>query len=416
MPSRNPCPLALAVALAAAPVHAEPPLTRDAPALRIDDFEDLDLEAATGLSWAALGDWLMGGESTGAITVARPSAGNSSRGALRIDGHLRGARHPFAGAWVALRADGVACDLAGYVAVRFRARGTAGRYAAGVRRVDGKAAMNFMASFEATAAWTTVELRFGDLEPAMPAPPGTAAMTFATSGIGWLGVTSGEGTPRDFALEIDDVELVPDAVRDAAAAGRAIHKVKLTDPRALERLAFATIGRDDRGDGVSPRLPDARELQIAVDGEGRVWFRFTLQDRPPDDWFGMNVALDVDGKPDNGGAWWGQNKQFHYDRLITAYLSRGAGYWQGFIGVADAAQVAAFAMDGRSSDVRVAVDPARKTLAIGVPLAALGVAAGAHVRLIGTVGSNFTFNDDVPADGALEVDIPDPAAKRSMQH
>src|SRR6185295_2082891 len=141
---RNPGLVALAVVLAAAPARGDPP------SIRIDDFEDLDLEAATGLSWAALGDWSMGGESTGAIAVARPSAGNSSRGALRIDGHLRGVKHPFAGAWVALRADGVACDLAGYVAVRFRARGTAGRYAAGVRRVDGKAAMNFMASFEAT--------------------------------------------------------------------------------------------------------------------------------------------------------------------------------------------------------------------------------------------------------------------------
>jgi len=278
-----------------------------------------------------------------------------------------------------------------------------------VRRVDSKAAMNFMAGFEATAAWTTVEVRFGDLKAAMPPPPGTPAMAFAASGIGWLGITSGEGTPRDFALEIDDLELVPDAVRDAATAARATHKLKLTDPRSLDRLgrlAFATIGRDDRGDGVSPRLPDARELQIAVDGDDRVWFRFVLQDRPPDDWFGMNVALDVDGDRDNGGAWWGQNKQFHYDRLVTAYLSRGAGYWQGFVGVADAAQVAAFTMDGRSSDVRVAVDPARHTLAVGVPRAALGIAAGGHVRLIGTVGSNFTFNDDVPAEGALEVDVP----------
>lgn len=129
--------LALPVALAAAsPARADPP------SVRIDDFEDLDLEdldleAATGLSWGALGDWLLGGESSGTVAVGRPSAGNPSRGALRIDGHLRGAKHPFAGAWTALRGDGVPCDLTGQVALRFRARGTPGHHEAGVRRVDG---------------------------------------------------------------------------------------------------------------------------------------------------------------------------------------------------------------------------------------------------------------------------------------
>ncbi|HSR99517.1 MAG TPA: CIA30 family protein [Kofleriaceae bacterium] len=384
-----------------APAHADPP------SLRVDDFEDLDLEAATGLSWTAVGDWLMGGESSGAVAVARPSPGNASRGALRIDGHLRGV-YSFAGAWVALRADGTPADLTGYAALRFRVRGTPGNYEAGVRRTEGRESVNFMAPFTVAAAWGAVELPFGDLKATMG-----SSMAFATTGIGWLGITSSAGAPRDFAIEIDDVELVP---AQAARAG-GVHKVKLGDPRTLDRLAFSTIARDDRGDGTSPRLPDARELQLAVDpADDRVWFRFVLQSPPPTDAFGLNIALDIDGDPDNGGAWWGQNTAFHFDRLVTAYLSRGAGYWQGFVGVADPAQAAAFAMDGCSSDVRVVIDPARRTLAAGVPRAALGLPAGGHVRLIGTVGSSFTFSDDVPAEGALEVDVPEPAGGHSVSH
>jgi len=72
----------------------------------------------------------------------------------------------------------------------------------------------------------------------------------------------------------------------------------------------------------------------------------------------------------------GLNKRFHYERLLTAYLSRGAGYWQGVVGVADAAQVAEGRFAGGSDDVRVAVDAARRTLAIGVPHSALGLAPG----------------------------------------
>src|SRR5262249_51764984 len=108
----------LSIVLSAAPASA------GRPAIRIDDFEDLDLEAATGLSWVALGDWLIGGGSTGALAVVRPSPGNRSRGALRVDGHLRaGAQTPFAGAWAALRADATGCDLTDYRALRFRVRG-----------------------------------------------------------------------------------------------------------------------------------------------------------------------------------------------------------------------------------------------------------------------------------------------------
>jgi hypothetical protein len=382
------------------------------PTIRIDDFEDLDLEAATGLSWMAIGDWLVGGASTGTIAVVRPAAGNRSRGALRLEGHLRpGAKGAFAGAWTALRGDGLPCDVTGYRGLRFRVRGAPGRYAAALRRTEGKSSANFLAPVDVTSAWADVEVPFSSLKAP---PPG---MAFAPTGVGWLGFTTGEGTPRDFELEVDDVELVPEAVDTGPASAMYTRKLKLTDPRSLERLAFVTIGRDGRGDTVSARLPDAREIQLAVDAsEGRAWFRFVLYDPPPDWWFGMNVALDIDGDPDNGMAWWGQNKRFHFDVLVTAYLNRGAGYWEGMVGVADAAQVGEGRFDGRSADVQVAVDPARRTLAIGVPRAALGLAPGGRVRLIGTVGSNMTFNDDVPDEGALEVEIPDSAAKGSMSH
>lgn len=376
-----------------------------APSIRIDDFEDLDLEAAPGLSWTTIGDWLIGGTSSAALAAVRPSAGNRSRGALRLDGHLRdGTKHPFAGVWTGLRGDGVPCDLAGYSGLRFRVRGTPGRYQAGVRRMDGKASGNYMAPIDVTAAWTSATVRFADLAQSPPAAEPTA---FAPRGVTYLGITTAEDSPHDFTLEIDDVELVTEAPPDSGVSPT--QKLMLTDPRSLDRLAFTTIARDDRGDTVHPRLPDARELQLAVDpSDDRVWFRFVLQDPPPDGWFGLNVALDIDGDPDNGGAWWGQNKHFHYDRLITAYLSRGAGYWQGFAGVADAAQIASFSVAARSSDVRVAVDPARRSLAVGVPRVSLGLAPGGRARLIGTVGSNFTFNDDVPAEGAIDVSIPEP--------
>jgi len=384
------------------------------PPIRIDDFEDLDLEAATGLSWMTIGDWLMGGASTGDIAAVRLPPGSRSRGALRLTGHLRkGASFPFAGVWTALREDGVPRDLTGYRGMRFRARGTPGSYLVGVRRTDGKSSANLMAPVTVTSDWTDVEVGFGELQQL---PKSASAMTFAASGVAWIGFTSGRDTPRDFQLEIDDVGLVPEPSASDAAAPWTVRKLRLTDARALDRVSFVTVGREGGGDTVSARLPDARELQLGVAADGRVWFRFVLHEPPPASYFGLNVALDIDGDPDNGAAWWGLNKRFHYDRLLTAYLSRGAGYWQGASGVADAAQIAKGRFAGVSGDVRVAVDPARRVLAIGVLRSALGLAPGGRVRLIGTVGSNMTFNDDIPDEGAFEVVVPDPPASGSVSH
>jgi hypothetical protein len=385
-------PLALASLLALAG-----PVAGGQPPFRVDDFEDLDVEAAPGLSWFALGDWLGGGPSDGKITPLKLRPGEGSRGALRIEGHLRpGGKTMYAGAWTALRSDGGFRDLTGYHGLRFRVRGTPGRYSAGVRRADGGKQANFMAPFAVTATWTQVDIAFGDL--AVQAP---SQMAFAPTGVGWLGFVARDDSPHDFTIDVDDVEIVPENPDPPV-----VHKLVLTDPHTLDRLSFVTVGRDGRGDGVYPRLPDARELQVAADpAEDRVWFRFVLQDAPPADFFGMNVALDVDGDPANGGAWWGQNKGFHYDRLLTAYLNRGAGYWQGYLGVTDSASVAAGQMGAISADVHVAVDRARKTLAIGVPRAALGLPPGGKVRLIGTVGSNMVYNDDVPEEGALDVTL-----------
>jgi hypothetical protein len=115
------------------------------PPIRIDDFEDLDLEAAPGLSWVALGDWLMGGTSSGSVATVKLPAGERSRGALRIEGKLGNPERAFAGAWTALRGDGTGADLTGYAAIRFRLRGTPGRYVVGLRRSDTKSGGNFMA-------------------------------------------------------------------------------------------------------------------------------------------------------------------------------------------------------------------------------------------------------------------------------
>lgn len=74
------------------------------------------------------------------------------------------------------------------------------------------------------------------------------------------------------------------------------------------------------------------------------------------------------------------------------------------LGVADAEAVGRMVMDDVSRDVRVAVDRDGRALLVGVPAAAL--AGGRATRLIATVGSPMTWNDDLPDSGAAEADLP----------
>src|SRR5581483_6065865 len=179
-----------------------------------------------------------------------------------------------------------------------------------------------------------------------------------------------------------------------ALAQAVMRKVRLVAPDSTASLSWTSVATDPQGDGLQKRLPDAKDLSYAIDSPNdRVWFRIVAYTPLPERWFGMSVAIDDDGNPDNGMAWWGTNK-IKFDRLVSAFLFEGDGYWQGYAGVSDSAAVARGNMNSISSDVTVSVDRARNAVLLGVPRAALGPAAA--IRVVGTIGSMLANNDDVP--------------------
>lgn len=188
-----------------------------------------------------------------------------------------------------------------------------------------------------------------------------------------------------------------------AAAQSPVQKVQLADAKPLAALAWRPLATDAKGDGLHPRLPDAKELSYAIDEKaGRVWFRVTTYDPLPEGWFGINVAIDSDGNPDDGKAWWGTNK-FKFDRLASAYLFSADGYWQGVAGVADSEGASHTLFTNLSRDMQAALDRDQKAIFLGVPRSALG--AGPTARVIATVGSMMINNDDVPNEGAVTVKL-----------
>ena len=163
------------------------------------------------------------------------------------------------------------------------------------------------------------------------------------------------------------------------------------------RTGWKPIVSDEEGDGRSKTMPDLRGVAWRADGE-RVWFLFSLAGAPDPSRIGMNLALDVDGVPDNGPHWWAGNRGFRYDRLVTVWVARGAdGKYRGSVGTAEAADI----ITGRfttspAGTVSFAVDDANQALLLGVKRSFLGDV----MRVVATVGSNTDWNDVAPAEGS----------------
>ncbi len=163
------------------------------------------------------------------------------------------------------------------------------------------------------------------------------------------------------------------------------------------RAGWTPIVSDEEGDGKSKTMPDLRGVAWRAQGD-RIWFLFSLASAPDPSRIGMNLAFDLDDDPGNGRAWWAGNKSFHYDRLVTVWVARGAdGRYRGSSGVADAADT----MHGRyatspAGAVSFGIDG--DNLLVGVKRDALGVRG--KTRVVATVGSNSDWNDVAPAEGS----------------
>jgi hypothetical protein len=363
-------------------------------ALTIDDFEDSDHRAASGLSWISIADDLIGGASISELDVV--DIGTASRHALRVTGETTAVG--FAGAWVALDGRGRATDVSEFQGIRLRLRGY-GAVQVGLRAGPAPG-FNYMAPVEAGPDWKPVEIPFDGLRATSKAAP-----IFDRRSARWLGVSVGAGRAGRFEFDVDDVELYTDH-RDAelrVQSGPTWTVAFQASPSSeLPHGPWRELARDAPDDGKQKRLPDATALAVCFDpAHDRVWFRVALAGPIPRQWLGVNLALDLDGDPTNGMGWWGTNEAFRFDRLVTVYGSKTGSGYQGMLGIADAAEVQHGNLGGSSGErVQIGLDEGTPAFVIGIPRRALGTAATGPVRVVAAVGSALQHNDDVPNSGA----------------
>ena len=394
------CTIIGLLALAGAAGAAPDPKT----AVSIDDFEDRDLVAGRGAAWIPLGDDLLGGTTILHLKPIRGGAGGS-RGALRLDGTIGSGPAVFGGAWTTVADGGRAADLGRLTGLRLSLRGQAD-VLVGVRSGPMAKSVNYMAKVTATPAWSTVEIPFSNMQPQ---GKGLENETWNPHEARWLGVQTIPGVAGPISVEIDDVAWIGEGGSGAAPVPApseppSSRSLIPDDAAPLRALPWRELAKDGEADG-RPGLPDARALFVAPDpSRPLAWFRIDLQETPPSTWMGVNLALDTDGDPANGTAWWGKNTAFHFDRLVTAWLFRVGEAYYGTVGIASTEEVAAMSLTNQE-EVHFAMDRGAKRVYVGVPAA---LVRAESVRVVAAVGSAFVFADDLPNEGAARLGPDEP--------
>lgn len=166
---------------------------------------------------------------------------------------------------------------------------------------------------------------------------------------------------------------------------------------------WTVIAVDPKGDGRDPSLADAAQLSYRYDKQrDMLWVRVSLYGKPNKDAFGVNIVVDT-GVDDAGKMnWWGANKDFKFDKLLTAWVVRANGGYQGTIGVADAAGAKAKNLNNvpqNNLQIRVEGD----SVLIGVKRT--GLTDKMKMNLIAALGSNQVWNDDIPNTRPAVIDL-----------
>jgi pimeloyl-ACP methyl ester carboxylesterase len=174
-------------------------------------------------------------------------------------------------------------------------------------------------------------------------------------------------------------------------------------PALTAAQIYTVLTFDGKGDGRDPALPDAAQLAYHYDKEqDLLWFRIALYGSPNAQAFAVNIVFDTGAEEANKMNWWGGNKDFRFDKLLTAQVTRGANGFTGTIGVADVAGVSAKNFTNlRQNNLQIRVEG--DSIIIGVKRT--DITDKLKVKLIAAVGANEQWNDDVPNAGFVTIDL-----------
>jgi|SRR5882762_7845233 len=191
-----------------------------------------------------------------------------------------------------------------------------------------------------------------------------------------------------------------------------LSSVVVVDVRTMAQV-WTVLAVDPKDDGRDPSLADAAQLSYRYEkDQDLLWFRVSLYGKPNEESLGVNIAVDTGTDAAAKMNWWGANKDFQFDKLVTVQVTREGGGYKGTIGVGDAAGARAKNFNNlfqNNLEIRVQGD----SILIGVKRTE--VTEKMKMNLIAAVGSREQWNDDIPNTRSVTVDLSLPRPARGLR-
>ncbi|MCI0625546.1 MAG: nuclear transport factor 2 family protein [Acidobacteria bacterium] len=141
-----------------------------------------------------------------------------------------------------------------------------------------------------------------------------------------------------------------------------------------------------------------------------LWFKFDLYS--PVDWElpSATVSLDIDNDQSTGAPWWGTNRQFNFDTIVFIGPTSREGSttkYKGNNGISYRAFRERPGFSNQQGVVTFYIDSPSNAYVIGVKRTDIAPDLK-KFRLLGSVGTNATWNDDLLDKGFATIELPLP--------
>ncbi|HEX9655014.1 MAG TPA: hypothetical protein VGA99_15000 [bacterium] len=174
---------------------------------------------------------------------------------------------------------------------------------------------------------------------------------------------------------------------------------------SFDDVGWTNLAADSAGDGVNPNWADVTSISHAYHSQtDTLWFKLDLSRLPNLNAFGINLVVDTDQNQHNGSSWWGGNRTFKYDKLVTVWVVKTGPNFRGTVGIADARGVQLGRFTNLfHNNLSFKADGEKKTMVLGLKSSDLD--DDGSFNLVAAVGSNAGWNDDIPNVGSITIEL-----------
>ena len=183
-------------------------------------------------------------------------------------------------------------------------------------------------------------------------------------------------------------------------------------PARFVTVEWTELTTDARGNGVEAESADGRALAYYYDAAtDTLWFRLSIFGEIDPARPAVSISIDVDADQATGIPWYGTNSGFMFDKMLSVGPLEAAGALvRGYNGITNADGVTRRDwINERQGVLTFYVDAPGRAYIVGVARADISPNL-ATFHVIGSVGANALWNDDIGESGYATIDLEPPPA------